>query len=1170
MDQNLFNALPASFELSVNYLFITGLLIVIFGFAISILPPKFRIKTNSIWLVYTFALFGLARIISAADLFEHANWHSAAYIIIRLFSVLFALEFIRHGLNTNYQKKISPFIHISVAILFSIFLSLSPNYSLIFLEAVYYSIKAITLIVFGSYIKKLYNPQKKYTVLFYSSTFACITIQAFFHFYLGMPELFEKTQNETIIKYLIITEYSLISILVITMLAIRYRFTTKNLLGKANFFKPAAPAVLCICALITGLFGLRSCYNSYNQNIQSISSMTEKASNSLSKTINEKIEFVTTSASIMSHIPCIVSYFQTNEQRQLEKAKEFLNSFNDSNPNTLCMLIDTKGNLKISSHDFDLLSKYNYSSKDFFKQAIQGKANVILEKGMFTQITGFFGTCPIKNNKTQEIIGVAMVKRNINVDGEDIFKEYAPALLINNSGNIIISSPQRLIGTNIIVSEKAQVTARITNEMLYKLPGFNHNFIYSLETLNGKIWKILLLREYGDYHNQYPHILITSIIVFVFMIIMFGIVRNNEFIYNYEAAQKQFKLLFDYAPDSVFIVSAKTNTITAANNQMEMLFSMPAGLVGTNYSDIFANKSNFNGISDSGVGIFRQECNFKKFNGEVFVGEITSSKVKFDDEDSWMIILHDISEHKELEYQLSMTDKIKTCFYANASHEIRTPITAIIGLTELALAGNISNKETKIATLIKNSAKSLLNIVDDMLDISRIESGEFSLNYKPFKIKNLVNETCEFIRYSSEGKNRELNLSINKNVPETIVSDPSRTQQILTNIINYAIKITEADKPIKISVNNLPNNTIENGFNLELSVTGDFNNISQNGKTKLFETFIYDNPYTKKSSQTSGISLSVTKQIIECLKGSIAFTKTSDNLTSFSVSIPVFTVQNDYQNDTDIEVNNIRFIKDGKPMNFLVADDNEINTFIASSIIKKYGGNVFEAHDGNDAINIIESNSETPFSCLLIDIQMPILDGLETIKRIRNSHKSFSDVPIIAISAFASEHEGKISREIGANDYLSKPYYPNDLINIICKNINGNAINVVSTKKEQNVAITLKQIDIEDLKVRLLQNPKDIEKINEIYSRRYDELSEKIKKCENSNDAKLIIETAHSIKGLVAMLSAKEAANNALEAETLAKNNDLTNARAKLPILLTALEEIYSDLKLIINEIKLT
>ncbi len=267
-------------------------------------------------------------------------------------------------------------------------------------------------------------------------------------------------------------------------------------------------------------------------------------------------------------------------------------------------------------------------------------------------------------------------------------------------------------------------------------------------------------------------------------------------------------------------------------------------------------------------------------------------------------------------------------------------------------------------------------------------------------------------------------------------------------------------------------------------------------------------------------------------------------------------------------------------MNFAVADDNEINAFIAASIIKKYGGNATTVYNGEDLLKLINTNQETNYSCLLIDIQMPKLDGLETIKTIRKLKNDISTVPIIAISAFASEQEGIKAKEAGANDYLGKPYYPENLINMILKLIEKDVKEEKNIKKEnqieekntvlQNNKSLLKHIDIEDLTARLLQNPKDIEKINEIYVRRYNELCAKIDECISTKEQKNIIETAHSIKGLVGMLSANNAAQYALEIETLAKNNEIDSAINKIPKLLTILQEIKSDLNQIINSMEST
>ena len=275
----------------------------------------------------------------------------------------------------------------------------------------------------------------------------------------------------------------------------------------------------------------------------------------------------------------------------------------------------------------ELIVGYNFSFRRYFKRAKAGFSDISLGTGLFTRIIGFYASSTIRSLKDGRGLGVAVVKRNI-ADASRVFKDFYPAMMLDYSGNILMSGNDRFVGASVPgVGAKKIAPTKITRAIYEKLQGFNSNYWYATEPLKGDKWQVIVLRSTENGNYQYWLLLVILLLVGILIAIMRGAVRNNDYLYDYEAAQKQFKLLFDYAPDSVFVVSAKTFEIIEANHQMALVFEATAPLTGTSYYDLLADKNGQDALSsDAVVGVFRQECRYKKNGGEEFVAGVTGSR----------------------------------------------------------------------------------------------------------------------------------------------------------------------------------------------------------------------------------------------------------------------------------------------------------------------------------------------------------------------------------------------------------------------------------------------------------------------------------------------------------------------------------------------------------------
>lgn len=255
----------------------------------------------------------------------------------------------------------------------------------------------------------------------------------------------------------------------------------------------------------------------------------------------------------------------------------------------------------------------------------------------------------------------------------------------------------------------------------------------------------------------------------------------------------------------------------------------------------------------------------------------------------------------------------------------------------------------------------------------------------------------------------------------------------------------------------------------------------------------------------------------------------------------------------------------GRQLNFLIADDNDVNLLVAQKTIEKFKGICRCVTDGYQVLDAIEKDS---FDIILLDIQMANLDGIATMELIR---KSGNKIPIIVISAFASASEEKVFIQNGASAYLAKPYYPEDLLKAIDSivpldddyqsNASSNSSNILNSKPNKENTLSLKFINFKDLKTRLAPTAKSIAQLIDIYGRRATTLDNAIEESIKTNDVAKLRETVHSIKGLTGMISANETWELSRSIEKLAADGDMASATEKLPLLRQQMTEINNDLK---------
>ncbi|MGM0500113.1 MAG: response regulator [Bacillota bacterium] len=529
--------------------------------------------------------------------------------------------------------------------------------------------------------------------------------------------------------------------------------------------------------------------------------------------------------------------------------------------------------------------------------------------------------------------------------------------------------------------------------------------------------------------------------------------------------EKKFKKIFDETLFGLALVNPETAKAVEFNNTVcEMLGYTREEFAELKIEDyeILDNKDLiYNKLDKIRKGEKLEfETKYRKKDGTTIDVLIRGSAINLDGRNLAQIVYVDISEKVEAlkkleEYSKELklrnielkqardkakeASKAKSEFLSTMSHEIRTPMNSIIGMAELLQDTNLSQQQKKYVNIFQNSGESLLTLINDILDLSKIESGKVELENKEFNLTNTVENVAEMISVRAYKKGLEMPLRISSEVPECVIGDPDRLRQILINLLGNAVKFTESGQ-VFLDLR-IDTDFSEKGKKKVIFAVKDTGiGIAEEKQQKIFDSFTQADASSTRKYGGTGLGLTISKQLVELMGGEIWLRSSPELGSTFYFSMPFKITKNNLNQEDDkiLKFNDMRI---------LTVDDNPTNIFILKEILADKGAEVGTARSGKEAVEAVAQSIEAgnPYQIILMDNFMPEENGLKTAEKIRNKF-SLKNLQIIIIS---SDFENKYleTHKDFIDDYMMKPIRKKDLFSLLEKT----AGRIHQQKKEKNI-----------------------------------------------------------------------------------------------------------------------
>lgn len=591
------------------------------------------------------------------------------------------------------------------------------------------------------------------------------------------------------------------------------------------------------------------------------------------------------------------------------------------------------------------------------------------------------------------------------------------------------------------------------------------------------------------------------------------------------------------------------------NDKIIKAYPQFCSLVGYEEDELIGESPTFLFLDESSRKIMAEQ-NEERLKGVSSVYEVPL--IKKNGEIAWVIIsgapfysnqgkltgsigIHlDITERRKMEsalreskFKAEELNKVKELFLANMSHEIRTPMNAIVGMSELLEQTGLDNSQTKYLSAINSSSKNLLVLINDLLDFSKIESGNLSLELVDFNLRKLIAKSTEIVGLKAEENGVNVIYKVDDNLPEILNGDPTRLGQVLLNLLSNAVKFT-TNGLVLVSVNLVK---IKGDKCLvEFIVKDEGIGIPESELINIFKDFTQAKKSTTRLYGGTGLGLSISQNILKLMNGTLEVRSELNKGSEFFFTIELEEAKNETSEKENNE--NYKIEKDFKQSFILLVEDNPLNSLMATTILEKWNCIIDLAENGVEAIEKLRAKT---YDLILMDMTMPKMGGIEASQIIRDELKV--ETPIIALTANAISGDSKKCLEAGMNDYLSKPYSQIDLNRVLTKWVNPEASEIL--------------YDLS--KLEEMGDPVFLEKMLKLFLVETDKAVTIISKALEESDFKQISLVAHKIKPSLNYVCIPRLFDAVITIEIWQEADDVLIDRTKL---------FLKDLQLVLEQLK--
>jgi PAS domain S-box-containing protein len=526
--------------------------------------------------------------------------------------------------------------------------------------------------------------------------------------------------------------------------------------------------------------------------------------------------------------------------------------------------------------------------------------------------------------------------------------------------------------------------------------------------------------------------MITWLLVFGAMT-YFLLISKSDVVQNLKARRELLRTVVSKTEEVILITDMKGFIMDFNPRAMELLGYSEDELDHLDFNT-FRQEELSNEETKDGIELVRQdkfwkdEVQLKRKDGSRFIGFVSITLVHFHDHERLVFRIMDITEKKRAEKELieakeeaEMATKAKSMFLASMSHEIRTPMNGIIGMSDMLMRTELDENQLLQVRTIKKSGENLMVILNDVLDISKVESGKMMIESHDFDFREVMEELYGLFEYQVKGKSVDLKFEIDDNIPSRISADSNRLRQVILNLLSNAVKFSNKGGQVILKVKK--HDVSEEYCQLFFQISDTGIGIPADKKATLFEAFTQVDSSTTRKYGGTGLGLSISKRLVELMGGKIEVESRLGEGSTFSFDIRCRYAQEKLPVDKKESLAS-QFNKEGmKDLNVLVAEDNAVNQQVIRMMLENVGVQVTLVETGAEALEAVKSER---FDIIFMDVQMPEMDGLEATELILNEVDK--NAYIVAMTANVLSEDRDKCLEAGMVEFLGKPVLNDTLI----------------------------------------------------------------------------------------------------------------------------------------------